>query len=58
MNEQEIQSTDLISVREARMIMGDGAEEMSDEEVQEAIYNLTSIARQYIRLVPKYQVFT
>lgn len=58
MKEQAIQNTDLISVHEARIIMGDGAEEMSDEEVQEAIYNLTSIARQYIKLVPRHQVFT
>lgn len=39
----------LISVSEARRIMGDLSVSLSDTEIQEIIYNLTAIARTYVR---------
>jgi hypothetical protein len=42
-----------ISIAEARRIMGKGSRSMTDEEIEKAIYNLTYIAREYIKSVPK-----
>jgi len=38
-----------ISVAEARRIMGKTSDSMSDDMVQKAIYDLTAIARAYIK---------
>jgi len=43
----------LITVSEARKIIGEGADKLSDEYLLELIYNLTSLARTYIKSVPK-----
>ena len=42
-----------VSVAEARRIMGKASDNMSDEMVQKAIYDLTAISRAYIRLSSK-----
>lgn len=38
-----------ISIEEARRIMGDASLDLSNDEVQNLIYDLTFIARDYIR---------
>jgi len=42
-----------ISIKEARSIMGDDSKKMSDDEVQKAIIDLTTIVRFYIDAVPR-----
>lgn len=46
-----------IAVKEARRIMGSDADCMSDIEVETMIYNLTAIARSFVRSFPKYETF-
>lgn len=43
-----------ISIREAKRIIGDSIGELTDEDIQSMIFDLTAIARSYIRSVPKY----
>lgn len=43
-----------ISVREAKRIIGDSIGGLTNEDVQIMIFDLTAIARSYIRSVPKY----
>jgi|GEM_PF-1297990 len=49
-----IEEAPYVSIAEARRIMGKGSKLMTDEEVEKAIYDLTYIAREYIKSVPKY----
>jgi len=47
--------TDLIiSIKEARKILGKEAENLSDDQIEDLIINLQSIAKLYIQSVPKY----
>lgn len=47
--------TDLIiSIKEARKILGKEAEDLSDDQVEDLIINFQSIAKLYIQSVPKY----
>lgn len=42
-----------MSVAEARRIMGGASDSMSNDEIEKAIYDLTAIARSYIKSVLK-----
>jgi hypothetical protein len=42
-----------LPVSDARKIMGEDADVMTDEDIELAVYNLTSIARAYLRSVLK-----
>lgn len=44
----------IISIKEARKLLGKDAKGMSDDDVEELIQNLQSIAKIYIEEVPKY----
>ena len=44
----------VITINEARKILGNDAKKLSDDEVEEIIINLQSIARLYIQSVPKF----
>lgn len=43
-----------VTIAMAKKIMGASAKNLSDEEIEELIINLTAIARTYIKAVPKY----
>lgn len=49
MNELSKEELQPISIAEARRIMGSPSQEMTDEGVENLIYNLTFIARMYVR---------
>lgn len=53
MNDIGKQSLEPISISEARKVMGKAADDMTDEEIEEAIYNLTAIARSFLSSVLK-----
>lgn len=38
-----------ISLAEARGILGDASEDMSDAEIENLVYNLTFLARSYVQ---------
>lgn len=42
-----------ISVNDARKIMGKNSKEISDDEIQRTIINLTTLVRFYMKSVPK-----
>jgi len=44
----------IISIKEARKLLGKDAQGMSDDDVEELIQNLQSISKIYIEEVPKY----
>jgi hypothetical protein len=44
----------IISVKEARKLLGEDAKVMSDDDVEELVLKLQSIAKIYIKEVPKY----
>jgi hypothetical protein len=46
-----------IDISEARRVMGPSADHMSDTEVQDMIYNLTAIARSFVRAAQKHEIF-
>lgn len=43
----------IISTKEARKILGKEAENLSDDQIEDLIINLQSIAKLYIQSVPK-----
>lgn len=51
MNDVGMQTLEPISISEARRVMGRAADDMTDEEIEEAIYNLTAIARSFLGAV-------
>ena len=44
----------IISIKEARKLLGKEAKEMSDDQIEELIINLRSIVRNHIRTVQIY----
>jgi len=46
---ERIDTLRLVSIAEARRIMGAQAKKMTDKEIEDAIYNLTIIARTFIQ---------
>lgn len=51
MNDVGAQNLEPISISEARKIMGSSADDMTDKEIEEAVYNLTAIARSFLKSV-------
>lgn len=44
----------IITVKEARKLLGVEAKDLSDQQVMELIQNFSAIAKLYIQSVPKY----
>lgn len=49
-----LQQTPIISVKEARKILGQEHKNLTDEQLEKLIVELSAIAKLYIRSVPKY----
>ena len=46
----------IMSIREARKVLGDEALSMTDEEIQELIYDFDMIAQYSIKMVQEFKV--